>query len=85
MAENEQQMTSLEARLKNLEEVTAKLESGQLNLDEAIASYTKGLELVLSCRKSLYEMTQKIELAKKKIQGLENSAQPGEEIDDTLF
>jgi len=84
MAEKEQKMSSIETRLQSLEEVTTKLESGQLNLDEAIAAYTKGLELVLSCRKSLDEMSQKIEFAKKKILGVEIDTQNNDESEQSF-
>jgi exodeoxyribonuclease VII small subunit len=56
-------MTSLEDRLKKLEELTLKLEGGQLTMDEAITAYTEGMQLALSCRKTLDEMTQKVEMA----------------------
>ena len=59
-------MSSLEDRLKQLEELTSKLESGQLNLDEAINAYAEGMQLALSCRKTLDEMTQKVELVRSK-------------------
>ena len=59
-------MSSLENRLKQLEELTSKLESGQLNLDEAINAYAEGMQLALSCRKTLDEMTQKVELVRSK-------------------
>lgn len=61
-------MTSLEERLASLEEITSKLENGQLPIDEAITAYSKGMEVALSCRKTLDEMTQKIALAKKNAQ-----------------
>lgn len=59
-------MSSLEDRLKQLEELTSKLESGQLNLDEAINAYAEGMQLALSCRKTLDEMMQKVELVRTK-------------------
>ena len=42
---------SLEERLGELERLVAALENGQMSIDEAIAAYGKGMELVLSCRK----------------------------------
>ena len=59
---------SLEERLGELERLAAALENGQMSIDEAIAAYGKGMELVLSCRKSLDEMTQKVTLARLKVQ-----------------
>ena len=59
---------SLEERLSELEQLVAALENGQMSIDEAIAAYGKGMELVLSCRKSLDEMTQKVTFARQKVQ-----------------
>ncbi|MGN0915100.1 MAG: exodeoxyribonuclease VII small subunit [Succinivibrio sp.] len=59
-------MTSIEERLKNLEELTSKLEGGSLPIDEAIALYSQGMELAVSCRKSLEELSMKIEVARQK-------------------
>ncbi|WP_286035735.1 exodeoxyribonuclease VII small subunit [Succinatimonas hippei] len=59
---------SLEERLGELERLAAALENGQMSIDEAIAAYGKGMELVLSCRKSLDEMTQKVTFARQKVQ-----------------
>lgn len=68
------QMRSLEERMQELEELTSRLESGQLSIDEAIASYTKGMDIALSCRKSLDEMSQKISVARQKSQALMSSS-----------
>ncbi|MGN1280749.1 MAG: exodeoxyribonuclease VII small subunit [Succinivibrio sp.] len=62
------QMTSLEERLKGLEEITEKLESGELTIDEAIALYSQGMELAVSCKKTLDDLSQKITVARKKAQ-----------------
>ena len=59
---------SLEERLGELERLVAALENGQMSIDEAIAAYGQGMELVLSCRKSLDEMTQKVTFARQKVQ-----------------
>ncbi|MBO6257719.1 MAG: exodeoxyribonuclease VII small subunit [Succinivibrio sp.] len=69
------QMSSLEERMQELEALTSRLESGQMSIDEAIASYTKGMDIALSCRKSLDEMTQKISVARQKSQALMSSGQ----------
>ena len=57
-------MSSLEDRLNELEKLTSSLENGQLNMDAAIAAYAKGTQLALSCKKTLDEMTQKVEQAR---------------------
>ena len=53
-----------EDNLKELEELVRKMESGGVSLDEMIASFEKGRELVEKCRKDLDDMTQKLEKAR---------------------
>ena len=64
----EKQMSSLEERLNTLEELTKKLENGNLSIDEAISVYSQGMELAVDCKKSLDNLTQKVETAKKNAQ-----------------
>ena len=61
-------MTSLEERLNTLEELTKKLENGNLSIDEAISVYSQGMELAVDCKKFLDNLTQKVETAKKNAQ-----------------
>ena len=61
-------MTSLEERLNTLDELTKKLENGHLSIDEAISVYSQGMELAVDCKKSLDNLTQKVETAKKNAQ-----------------
>ena len=63
---SEGNMTSLEEKLTNLEELTKKLEQGNLPIDEAIALYSQGMELAVSCKKSLAEMSLKLTEAREK-------------------
>lgn len=63
---SEGNMTSLEEKLTNLEELTKKLEQGNLPIDEAIALYSQGMELAVSCKKSLDEMYLKLTEAREK-------------------
>ena len=63
---SEGNMTSLEEKLTNLEELTKKLEQGNLPIDEAIALYSQGRELAVSCKKSLDEMSLKLTEAREK-------------------
>ena len=77
-------MSSLEDRLTELEAITQKLEDGQLTIDEAIEAYTKGMEIALSCKNSLDEMTQKIEVVRRKTEAMlasaDSQADPKEEM-----
>lgn len=78
------QMTSLEERLKQLEELTSKLEEGNLSIDEAISVYSQGMDLAVSCKKSLDSLSQKITVARKKAQqSLSDEALSGDS-DDAL-
>ena len=63
---SEGNMTSLEEKLTNLEELTKKLEQGNLPIDEAIALYSQGMELAVSCKKNLDEMSLKLTVAREK-------------------
>lgn len=51
---------TFEDNLKELEEIANNLESGKLNLDEAIKEFEKGMKLSKEC-------TKKLDLAEKKI------------------
>ena len=63
---SEGNMTSLEEKLTNLEELKKKLEQGNLPIDEAIALYSQGMELAVSCKKNLDEMSLKLTVAREK-------------------
>lgn len=51
---------TFEDNLKELEEIANNLETGNLNLDEAIKEFEKGMKLSKEC-------TKKLDLAEKKI------------------
>lgn len=51
---------SYEAALLELEELTARLESGQLPLDQLMSSYQRGAELIKFCRSKLEAIEQQI-------------------------
>ncbi len=44
-----------EVLLKELEEIINKLEEGNLDLDEAIIKYQRGIDLAKKCKKQLQE------------------------------
>lgn len=52
---------SFENALKELESIVSKLENGQMELEKAIESYTRGSELKKHCEKKLSEAKLKIE------------------------
>ena len=52
---------SFEDALKNLEEIVENLNNDDLNLEEAISAYEKGMELKKICEKRLQEAKLRIE------------------------
>ena len=50
-----------EAALKELEALVEKMESGEQNLEEALASFQRGIELTRTCQKGLKEAEQRVE------------------------
>ena len=51
--------------LKRLEEIVAKLESGNLPLDNSLKLFEEGVKLVSFCNERLTEVQQKVELLTK--------------------
>ncbi len=51
---------SLDQGLAQLEAVVQSLEDSNLSIDEAIEKYAQGMELAVSCRKSLNDMSQRV-------------------------
>ncbi len=50
-----------EDKIKELDSIVAKLESGECGLDESIELYEKGSKLSLECKKILEDAKQKLE------------------------
>ncbi len=57
-----------EESLKELEEIVAKMEQGNLTIDESIAAFTKGIELCKDCSKALEEAKGKITILQKEME-----------------
>jgi len=55
-----------ESALARLEEITAKLESGETSLEESISLYTEGVEIAGFCFQKLSEAEKKITILQKK-------------------
>ena len=56
---------NFEETMKKLEEVVQKLENGELNLDDSIKEFEKGMELSKSASKYLEEAEKKITILVK--------------------
>lgn len=61
-----------ESSLKDLEEIVRELENSQIDLDDHLKLYEKGIRLIQSCQLSLKEAEQKIQL----LSGVDASGQP---------
>ena len=64
--------------LKRLEEIVAKLESGNLSLDESLKLFEEGVKLVRFCNERLAEAQQKVKLLTKDQAGNIIGSQPFE-------
>ncbi len=53
---------SFESSLKNLEEISRALESGELSLDESLKKFDEGIKLAELCNKKLDEAQAKIDI-----------------------
>ena len=53
---------SYEAALQELEALTSQMESGQLPLDQLLAGYSRGAELLAYCRAQLDAVEQQIQV-----------------------
>lgn len=60
----------IEESLKELENIVAKLESGNLGIDESVNLYTKGVKFCMDCTKKLDEIKGKITLLESNAEGL---------------
>ena len=54
-----------EDNLRKLEGLVAKMESGEMNLDEMIKAFEEGRKLVTECQKDLESIRQRIEKVTK--------------------
>jgi exodeoxyribonuclease VII small subunit len=76
MAKEKKPAQSIEIYLKQIEEVVEKLESGEIDLEEAIKNYEKGMALIEKCREILKHSKLRVEMLKRK------AAVSGEPADD---
>lgn len=60
---------SFEECLQALEKVVERIESGELNLEESLATFEEGVRLVQSCNHKLGEVERRIEVLTKDSEG----------------
>ena len=65
---------SFEDKIRELEEIVKELESGEVNLDEAIDKYTKAMKLAKECSDRLNRATEKVNKILKENGELEDFA-----------
>ena len=53
---------SYEKAIEELEALVQKMEAGTLSLEESLAAYRRGAELVANCRKALAEVQQQVKV-----------------------
>ncbi len=68
---------SFEALYNRLQEVTARLESGDLSLEHSVALYEEGMRLARRCQELLGNVEQRIEVLR---QAFDDSPEPGPEL-----
>ena len=51
---------SFEEKIRNLEDIVKELESGEVNLDDAIEKYTQAMKLAKECSDKLNTATEKV-------------------------
>lgn len=73
-------LAGLEKSLEELEALVAKLEGGDLPLEQALKEFERGVKLTRRCQTALQEAEQKIEILLKKSEQAEPS--PFEPEDD---
>ncbi|MBI5612678.1 MAG: exodeoxyribonuclease VII small subunit [Gammaproteobacteria bacterium] len=54
-------LPDFEAALSELEKLVKKMESGEQNLEQALASFQRGIELTRVCQKGLKDAEQRVE------------------------
>ena len=54
-------MPDFEAALAELEKLVEKMESGEQNLEEALRSFQRGIELTRTCQQALKQAEQRVE------------------------
>ena len=78
MSDNKSEQPTFEESIKRLEEIVAKLEEGQVPLDESLKLFEEGVGLSRQCNARLEEIERRIEILVKGEDG-EFEARPFEE------
>ena len=60
MADKKKEEMNFEEKIKKLESIVSELESGEVNLDDAIDKYTEAMKLSRECSLKLNEVSDKV-------------------------
>jgi exodeoxyribonuclease VII small subunit len=71
MSTEDPSLGRLEKSLEELEALVARLESGDLPLEEALKEFERGVQLTRQCQTALAEAEQKVEILLKKTEDAE--------------
>ena len=66
MARKQQETLAFEKSLKELEALVAKMEQGNLSLEESLQHFERGIQLTRACQEALKQAEQKVEILLKK-------------------
>lgn len=69
----EKKEKTFEASLRELEELVAKMESGEMGLEEMVSAFESGQKLVKSCTDRLNEVERRIAVIKQNADGSASS------------
>jgi exodeoxyribonuclease VII small subunit len=69
MSRKDPSTKTFETALEDLEQVVEQLESGELSLEDSLATFEKGVGLVKYCNQKLNEVEKKVELLVKDKEG----------------
>ncbi len=61
-SEDKIKLSDFEKNLKRLEEIVAKLEKGELTLEESLKLFEEGIKLARTCEKALTEAERRVEI-----------------------
>jgi len=66
MARKQQETLAFEKSLKELEALVARMEQGNLSLEESLQHFERGIQLTRTCQQALKEAEQKVEILLKR-------------------
>ncbi len=71
MSNNEKTGQDFESAMADLEELVAKIEVGDLSLEDSLKEFEKGIKLSQTCQKALTEAEQRVKILTESLAGTE--------------